>query len=154
MVFKARYALLKPQTNKVARAVKAGLIDGNKPRNKGYCAMFLRLCRVDVYGKTSPYTQPMGTAKNEAIRFGGMGLAIKTDTKLKEGDTAYKKDVSKDKETGEFFGHVGTWLSADNADGGFWAENSTIHGGDKDARGLRTKREFGKIDVLIRFPAP
>jgi hypothetical protein len=46
-------------------------------------------------------------------------------------------------------GHVGIRI-----DGNRVAENSSVHWDGHDARGIRTMKEFGHFDLIIRLPLP
>jgi hypothetical protein len=142
-VFLLRLAMVPKQAHALAEAARRGLTDNKKPRRPTYCEMFARLCREDAYGTKFNFAW-LGTARKAGLALKARGYSVPVDSPIQPGDQAYKVGDEGDQ------GHVGTAVSS-RIHGILWAENSTIHADDSDARGLRTRKEFGAFDVLIRF---
>jgi hypothetical protein len=95
-----------------------------------------------VYGEQFQHligTTPARTALN----LEKAGLAVPLDSGHQIGDLVFKLNCCDGK------GAVGIVI-----DGNRVAENSLVHWNGKDARGVRSMREFGEFDRIIRFPAP
>jgi hypothetical protein len=107
----------------------------------GWCEKWARLVKERAYGARYSHLQRR-TATETFCAFADAGYSVPVSQGSKEGDLLYKFAVAKGA------GHVGTRLK-----GNWVAENSTVHGGDDDARGLRTVAEFGEFDGIIRLPA-
>ena len=143
-VFLMRWALLPVQTHILAEAARKGLRDNDKPRKSGFCEMFARLCREDAYGPRFNFAW-LGSARKAGLALKKAGFSIPLSSKVQAGDLAYNVDDEGD------FGHVRIAVKT-RLSGILWAENSTTHADDADARGLRTTAECRKPDLLIRLP--
>lgn len=110
----------------------------------GYCQRFVRQCLEAVYGdKYADYMK--SSAKLAAQAFLSNGLGTQNFRVLEVGDILYKTKGSGG------FGHVGIYLG----DGKGVAENSsTPIGRVQGAKGIRTLRQFGGYQVMVRLPDP
>lgn len=110
----------------------------------GYCQRFVRQCLEAVYGdKYADYMEP--SALLSARSFLASGLGTQNFRVLEVGDILYKVRGSGG------FGHTGIYLG----DGKGVAENSsTPIGRVQGAKGIRTLRQFGEYQVMVRLPDP
>jgi hypothetical protein len=139
--FRARLLLLPRQTHPLARAAAFALTANGYPMLAGWCEKWARLVKERAYGGAFSHLR-RGTATEAFYAFKNAGYAVDVADGSVEGDLLYKLRAAGGK------GHVGTRLK-----GNWVAENSTVHGGDADARGLRTIEEFGTVEGIIRLPA-
>jgi hypothetical protein len=105
--------------------------------------MWVRLVTDAVYGKDA-FRQYFGrTARISALRFKKSPYFVPLKHGSKIGDILFKTHGSGG------FGHVGIRIEGNRV-----AENSSVHVGeyDNEARGIRTLKEFGDYDVIVRLP--
>lgn len=109
----------------------------------GHCAGFARENIWQVYGQSSSYSPPTGLdAIAQYDWFKKRGLTVPKKNGSVIGDLLYK--------FGGTHGHVGVRIAGNRV-----AENSSVHGvGDEDARGIRTLKQFGEFDGIVRLPEP
>jgi hypothetical protein len=107
------------------------------------CQMWVREVLEHVYKlKYDDYMKP--TAALSALAFKNSPFAVPLKNGSAVGDILYRIHGS----GGD--GHVGIRI-----DGNRVAENSSVHwGDDEDARGIRTLKEFGNFDLIVRLPSP
>lgn len=131
----------------LANAAIGALTRDGFESEKGYCQRFVRQViqsslgsKYDVYFKAS--AKETGLAFLKAwIGFPATELAKHGG--LQEGDVLYKTEGSGG------FGHVGIYTSKGVA------ENSSYHAkNDNDARGLRSLKQFGVFQVVVRLEDP
>lgn len=130
---------LKRQSNPIAAAAVRAITAKGFPVAPSMCQMFARLVYESVYGSEFEFAHKP-TALQAAHAFRAHGFDVPLEGGAQPGDLLYRLSGNGG------FGHVGIYLA-----GGMVAENSVVHAGDGDARGLRTLREFGDFDMIVRL---
>jgi hypothetical protein len=135
-------------TNPIAKEAMRALTASGYPTENTWCQQFARLVvEKALGGKPMGSPNPTSAAK-AALRLIGEGIAehYVPGMILQPGDLLYKTIGS----GGD--GHVGIYIGDNKI-----AENSTVHwkaSNETDARGIRTLKQFGAIQVVARFPVP
>lgn len=129
----------------LAKAAERGINDRSKPRRKGMCQMFARLCVEDVYGLLYDKYIHKGTAEAARRSMIKAGFSVPLSNGSAVGDILYKQGTP-----GQPEGHVGIRIPGNRV-----AENSSVHWSAKNgARGVRSLKDFGRVDTIIRLPTP
>ncbi len=137
--FHNRLATLPKQEHALCIAAVFALTAAGFPTKAGWCQMWVRLVWEIVFGLRFDFLAKK-SARLTALAARKSRYYIAPKDGSKPGDILFKGVPLFG------FGHVGIRLL-----GNMVAENSTIHWDGKDARGLRTIEEFGKVWVILRL---
>jgi hypothetical protein len=140
LLFRLRLAMLPKQSHPMAKSAVKGLLHRDWPRGPHLCEKWTRYTRQDAYGYKFAHLQKP-TARETGIAFRDAGYAVPLEAGSVEGDQLYKLSGS----GGD--GHVATRIR-----GNMVAENASVHWDGHDSRGLRTLREYGSFDLIVRLP--
>jgi hypothetical protein len=106
------------------------------------CQQWLRQVIQHVYGSEfDEFHKANAASSGRAWRLSTYAVPLSSGSQ--PGDILYKLKGS----GGD--GHVGIRLPKNLV-----AENSSVHWDGRDARGVRTLKEFGNFDLIVRLPPP
>ncbi len=127
----------------IAGAAEVALTSSRFETRAHYCQRWVRQVVQSVYGNHYDWMFE-ASAKLTARTASEGGLEIPMEQGSTIGDLLYKTHGSGGA------GHVGIRIAGNRV-----AENSSVHWGeDRDARGVRSLKEFGNFDMIIRLAQP
>lgn len=127
--------------NRLAAVARRALSARGFERKAGMCQKWMRQCVQVEYG--AKYNSYHAATAEQSRRLWLLSkYAVAPERGSKIGDILYKRGTPTQPS-----GHVGIRIAGNRV-----AENSSVHGGDGDARGTRSLAEFGKVDLIVRLP--
>lgn len=133
--------LIQQRGNLLAAVAHGALRMRGFPTAPRLCQRFVRMVIQAAYGRR--YDRYHGaTAEQSRHLWSASPYAVDPSRGSVIGDILYKRGTPSNPA-----GHVGIRIAGNRV-----AENSTVHGGDGDARGTRSLDEFGKVDLIVRLP--
>lgn len=127
--------------NYLAASARRALTAVGFVKRSGMCQKFARQNVQFVYGSQFDKFHK-ATAELSRAAWANSIYSVPLHHGSRVGDILYKRGTPSQPE-----GHVGIRVA-----GNLVAENSSVHGGDGDARGLRGLSAFGKPDLIVRLP--
>ncbi len=109
------------------------------PKKPHRCQEWVRLCAEQEFG-TKFDDEFDETALLSARNFKGTKYEVPLENGSQPGDLLYKMTGSGGN------GHVAIRILGNKV-----AENSSVHWDGRDARGVRTLKEFGNFDMIVRL---